>query len=119
MARHKDIYELPQLKMEITITKIFLIIVGVTFSFVLPFFAIENYKQSSNTTTEIASDSSNGQVAGVSTEATNSTFIIPLTNTEVDLNSQSGSLISVGMILIGVSFILLIFLLVDSVRSRK
>jgi hypothetical protein len=112
----KDIYEqLPKLKVDLDLPRFLIIVITIFATFVLPAQFIQYYKTQSET--QIATPQS-GQVAGLATQKSSSTIKVPFTDTEVDLNSQAGVMIVGGMVLIGISIILIIFLLIDSYKSK-
>lgn len=110
---HTDVSELPQLKIEIDSKKIIAIMATVFTFLVLPIYTID-YMQQSSTKEELSSPS----VAGAFSEETSSSIIqIPFLNQELNLNSESGALILLGITLITISLILTIYLFFKSPKK--
>lgn len=101
--------DLPELKVvDLTVTRAVLIFISVTLFFVMPVLGI-TYVQ--NTT-----PAPTPQVAGVNETtlaATSSTNVIG-----IDLNSQAGLLLMIGIILVGIALIVTMFMIVENVRKQ-
>jgi biopolymer transport protein ExbD len=109
--------ELPELKIiDLTPARVIAILFSVLLFFVTPVSVITYYKNNPVNLDFSASSSTKtnttGQVAGVSTEASSAFF-------GIDFNKESGIIFTVGLILVGVSIILIIFLIVDNIRYKK
>ena len=100
-----DVYELPRLKAELSFTKIIISIFSVFFFFIVPIVLIE---QSKNPTVQV----DQGKVAGISNIPIeeNTIFIF---NQTINLNSQVGLLVILGIILLGISILLALYLAID------
>ncbi|SRR5260221_2904732 len=100
--------DLPQLKVELDLPKFLVIIITLVFTLILP---IGVYYQVQNQTNQEIS----GQVAGISTTKQSTAFT--LLGFNIDLNSQTGVLILVGLLLFGISAILIMFLIIDNYKT--
>ena len=119
---YKDPYILPKLKTELSLPKVLVIIITILFTLVIPAELITYYNRTSTNSSSETSKNTNSQnssVAGVTTEKSSQNIDIPFLNTSINLNSQSGVFILAGSILIGVSLILLMFLVVDNTRVKR
>src|SRR5690554_5595274 len=119
---HKlSVNELPKLKpIDLNTQKVVAIFVSVFLFFILPVAGIEHLNQTSlinsydQNTTQIAASNTNpvtGRVAGVSDQNTNKIL-------GLYLNDEATLFLIGGIILIGISILLIIFLIVDSRRSK-
>ncbi|MEP7103862.1 MAG: hypothetical protein ABI721_04100 [Candidatus Dojkabacteria bacterium] len=108
--------DLPEMKIvDITLPRAIAILVSVTLFFALPVVGITYYQaHPAPQETETVSTSQNiePKVAGASTEATNPGLIFG-----IDMNSEQGLLLMIGVIMIGISFILVIFFLLESQKK--
>jgi len=114
----KDVYEdLPKLKIELTLSRFFVIIVTILVFFVLPATYVQNYNSSHNTAQSSSSTSgqTQGQVAGVSTQKQESqnNFL------GINLNDSNQLLVIIGGVLILVSLAIIIFLIVENYNIKK
>jgi len=108
----QDIYELPKLRFNISFTKVAVVIATIFTFFVLPISFISNVLNDAGSTS--------GRVAGVATNISKTNIVeIPILNIAFNLNSQSGLLIIGGLILVGISAILMIYLLLDNAKYKK
>jgi len=105
-----DSYLITDLEINLNPRKSLAIIFSVFLFLVVPIVIIENiFNRPAN---------SAGQVAGISTTTDTTSFIV-LFGQRFDLNSQAGLLIIAATLLIGIAILLIIFLIIDSKRSRK
>lgn len=93
-------------------------VLTIMFAFVLPIAVISSY-QSGGTDTNTTTNSSGGQVAGITTYKDESTIKLPILNEIVSLEGQSGSLIIIGLLLLGISVIVILFLIFDSFKRNS
>ena len=104
----KTVYQnLPKLKVELNVAKVIVATIIVLCFYVLPIYLINKSQE-----TPIAGP----EVAGVSVSKVNE---LNLGFTRVDLNSQAGIFVTGGVILMGISIILIIFLILDDIKFRR
>lgn len=117
----RSIYDdLPKLKINFGLGKFIATIVAVNLFLVLPISLIESNKGSTNSDTIAIAD--DGRVLGLNSIDTLNQ--IPsneyrLLGVNVDFSSENGLLVSIGLILLTISFLILIFLIIDNYRSKK
>lgn len=105
--------KLPKVKIEINLVSLIASFIGITISFVIPIYLINQSTISNIKTTT-------GQVAGISTEKQEpSTLLIPFINQKVVLEGQSGTLALLGIALMGICIIILLYLIIDSLRKNS
>jgi hypothetical protein len=125
---YNDIYALPKPKAHVTFIKLLVAFNVLMATLVIPALGVTYYRNRKESFIENQSafvqqnqttntNNTTGRVAGVSTS--NNAFKLPLVDTVIDLNSPSGLLIVVGIGLLGISMILLLFLIVDNVKIKK
>jgi hypothetical protein len=125
---YNDIYALPKPKAHVTFIKLLVAFNILMATLVIPALGITYYQNRQESFIEnqsalaqqvqtTSTNNTTGRVAGVSTS--NNAFKLPLVGTIIDLNSSSGLLIVVGIGLLGISMILLLFLIVDNVKIKK
>jgi len=103
-----DIYEkLPKLKIYLTIPKFLVIIITISISFILPASLFNSQKFDSKPKSE---------VAGISTQRQDDSNI---QSNPINFNDQSHLLIIVGIILIGLSILIIIYLFIDNIVIKK
>ena len=120
---HSDIYELPDLKVEMTFGKFVVIIASIFLFLILPINLINTYFPEINpNNSSIQEQSTEGRVAGVETSLTgdvdNIDNQIPLLG-DFNLNSQSGVFVLLGLILIGISVLLTLYLFISGRKEEK
>lgn len=123
---YSDANELPKLKAEFTFGKFVFILVSIFLFIILPINIINTYVPQLNPSGSESQDNfevSTGRVAGADSQqdivTTGNDLTIPFINVAIDLDSQSGSLILMGIVLLGISIILSIYLLVDSTKKNS
>lgn len=112
--------DLPELKVvDITLPRAVMIFATVAIFFVLPVMGI-SYLQAhpvdlfpAPTERTTAQTTPQPQVAGVSTEAQPSTNILG-----IDMGSEQGMLLTIGVILVGISMVIVMFLAVEGRKKR-
>jgi hypothetical protein len=115
---YKEAWETKDNKTQISVVQLLTVAVTVLITFVLPAQLITIAKtysgQSVYTQTALEQrnqSSQTGQVAGISTASGQKLVKIPFTTYQIDLNSETGILIIAGLILLGLSIIIAIYLL--------
>ncbi len=117
---YKEAWEPKTNKTEISVVQMLTVVLTVLVVFILPAQLITLSKgmnnQSPYTPTALEqrnqSADSTAKVAGIASDAKDKRMLqIPFTNVEIDLNSETGLLIIAGLILLGLSVILAIYLL--------
>lgn len=104
--------DLPELKIvDITVARAVVIFATVTLFFVMPVLGI-SYLQG-NPVNIAPVENTTGQVAGASTEALPSTSFLG-----VDMGTQQGLLLTIGIILVGISLVVVLFLIAESVKKK-
>lgn len=118
--------DLPELKViDLTPARIVVIVATVFMFFVIPITVITQYKNDPQMFEKIANNlrgqpQQTGQVAGATTTTKKEEPSAPkILGLEVDMNKESGIVFMVGLLLVGISIILIIFLVVDNMRYRK
>lgn len=93
------------------------------FAFVLPIALITSYEATPNLQNNSIQTTNNlpsgGQVAGVNTQKDENIIRLPIINEFVSLEGQSGSLIIIGLLLLGISLIVILFLIFDSLKRNS
>ncbi|MEO6728698.1 MAG: hypothetical protein ABIM99_02130 [Candidatus Dojkabacteria bacterium] len=110
--------DLPELKIvDITVSRAIVIFASVTLFFVLPVLGItylQSHPVNLNTqenTTSVA-ETIQPQVAGASTEAQSSTVA------GIDMGSEQGLLLTIGVILVGISLVIVLFLIAENAKKK-
>lgn len=141
---HNNLYKTTEPKIELDFAKSLIVIVTLMVVFVIPVQIITYYRSqtpapsvSSTATTNTAANGSQAtlknstaagtattsKVAGASTTKSSvkgvESINIPLINQTIDLNSQTGLLILLGLFLIGISILLTLYLLIDGAREEE
>ncbi|MFS8131393.1 MAG: hypothetical protein ACMG57_05465 [Candidatus Dojkabacteria bacterium] len=114
--------DLPELKVvDITLSRAVVIFATIAIFFVLPVIGI-SYLQShpvdlfpaqTQTETTAVQATPEPQVAGASTEASPSTNVLG-----IDMGSEQGLLLTIGVILVGISLVIVMFLAVENAKKR-
>lgn len=113
----EDLYSrLPKLKIEINLATIIWSIIIILFAFVIPVSLIQRGSQTEGENNIIVSGP---QVAGVSTEKQPAAITLPIIDQQVYLEGQSGLLIMIGLLLLGIGLIIILYLIVDTTRKKK
>lgn len=115
---YEDIYELPQLKPDITLGKIIVTALTIAIFLVLPVWYIDSNLMVHDEPQPVDTSSS-GSVAGafIQPGQNESVLTLPFTQTKIDLSSESGLYILVGTSLIALSGMLSLYLLITSPKS--
>lgn len=111
--------KLPKLKVELSLTTLVVGTLIILFAFIIPVALIQSYQNSPKTKEpEIVDVVSGPSVAGASTIRESGKINLPIINQEVSLEGQSGVLILLGIILLGLSFFIILFLIIDSLKRK-
>jgi len=111
--------DLPELKIvDLTVARAVVIFASVTLFFVLPVLGITylqthlvNLTAQENTT---SAQTTQPQVAGVSTDASTENANV----LGIDMGSEQGLLLTIGIILVGISLIIVLFLIAENTKKR-
>lgn len=107
--------DLPKLKVDFSFGKLIVSVVAVNLFLILPISIIEGTRNS--LPTNIAED---GRVLGLTTEIhVKDSVEYTLFGVPFNPNSESGLLVVMGLILFGISLLILTFLIVDNQRSKR
>jgi len=106
--------KLPKLKIEINLTTLVVGVLVLIFAFIIPVSLWQNIPRYNS-----EQPSSGGQVAGVNTSKEEQIFIIPVINQKVVLEGQSGILIILGLVLLVLCFLIITYIIIDSLRKHK
>ncbi len=112
MRPQPDVYELPKLKFDFNLRKLIVASISIFVFFLLPVLVIQSL-----TTTVQNVEVGNGRVAGVNVSTNEE--LINILGFELNLNSKGGIFILLGIILVGISIILFLFLMYDNLRIKK
>lgn len=110
-----DVYEIPNLKPEMSLKKIVATFGAVFIFFVIPVVAIEAITHPNNL------QNISGRVAGISTTLSNegtASNIINFFGLQINLNSQTGLIAMGGFLLVGIAIILAFYLLIETLKSH-
>ncbi len=139
---HNNLYKPSEQKFEVDFAKSLIIIVTLLLTFVIPIQVVTYLKsqpislnlatntvnntqkntQSAPATskgTSAGGTTTSGKVAGASTVKGIESINIPIINQTIDLNSQTGLLILLGTFLIGISVLLVLYLVIDGAREDE
>lgn len=109
--------DLPKLKVDFNLGKFIATVIAINLFLILPISLIESTRNVANNNPKIAED---GRVLGLSSEVqVSQTSEYQLFGVAFDPNSESGLLVVMGLILLGISILILTFLIVDNYRSKK
>lgn len=103
------------MRSNLSFSKILFTSLAVLIFFVLPCAAISEYQKTGNLPF-LSSLQNSGRVAGISTENSN---VVNVGSITLNLNSQEGILVIAGIFLVGLSIILVLFLLIENTRGKK
>lgn len=109
--------DLPKLKVEFNLGKLIATVVAVNLFLILPISLVENSRNNSSNTIAV---SDSGRVLGLDSSAeTITTTQYQVLGVAFDPQTENGLLVTIGLVLLGISFLILVFLIVDNQRSKR
>ena len=105
--------KLPKLKIELNLVSLVGGVLVIIFAFIIPVSLIQSAKNTTNVT------NSGSQVAGISTSKEDQRVTLPILNSQVSLEGQSGLLILMGLVLLAICIFIILYLIFDTLVKKR